>query len=91
MEMVLVLCILSNYDIYICTNFHVNFLNGLNYRANMFAIPVITKGHNSIQKYMELQFLFSDDALHLYQVCKNMNGFKVIEQTQFHSKNYKGA
>ena len=50
----LVFCTSS--DVYICTKFHENILDG--YRANTIYIAKISKGHNSVENVVGITVLF---------------------------------
>ena len=51
-------------------------------------MPIISKGHDSVKEYMEVQFLFSAHCLVTFysctKFCENiLKGFNVIERTRF--------
>ena len=52
------------------------------------SILIITKGHNSVNIYIKLQFLFPAHSLIMLCICIRfleniLNNFRVMERTQF--------
>ena len=72
----------------ICTKFRENMLNDFSYGVDTISILIISKGHNSVKMYIELQFLFSAHRLIMIYICTKcrrniLNSFRVMEWTRF--------